>query len=142
MTEKIALSLKSLLVPSKTVEVEFPGFDGFKVKISYLSRENLVAIRKKATKQVLKSRTQTEELNEELFLQLYADAAIKGWGGLKLSFLEQLALVDISGEDVNSELPYSGENAHFLMKNSVVFDAWISEQVTNLGNFQTSSANK
>lgn len=142
MTEKATLSLKSLLVPSKSVEADFPGFDGFKVKLSYLSRETLVNIRKKATRQILKGRHQSEELNEDLFLQLYSDAAIKGWDGLKLSYLEQLAPVDISGEDPEATLPFNSENANFLMKNSSTFDAWVSDQVTELGNFQTSSAKK
>ena len=37
-----ALSLKSLLVPSKTVEVDYPGLNGFKVNVVFLSREKLV----------------------------------------------------------------------------------------------------
>lgn len=138
----VSLSLKSLLVPSKTVEVDFPGFVGFKVKLSFLSRETLVSIRKKATKTTFKNRQPQEELNDELFLQLYVQAAIKGWTGFKLSYLEQLAPVDLAGQDLDSELGYSEENALFLMKNSSNFDAWISEQVTELGNFQSSSTKK
>lgn len=145
MSEKSAvsaLSLKSLLVPSKTVEVEFPGFSGFKIQLSFLSREKLVEIRKKATKMTFKNRQAVEELNDDLFLQLYVKAAIKGWTGFKLSYLEQLAPVDLSGHELDSELEYSEENALFLMKSSVDFDSWISEQVTELGNFQKSSINK
>lgn len=145
MSEKSAvssLSLRSLLVPSKTVEIEFPGFSGFKVQLSFLSREKLVEIRKKATKTTFKNRQMTEELNDDLFLQLYVKAAIKGWDGFKLKFLEQLAPVDLTDHDLDSELEYSEENALFLMKSSSNFDAWISEQVTELGNFQKSSDNK
>ena len=65
----------------------------------------------------------TEELNDDLFLQLYVKASIKGWSGLKLEYLEQLAPVDITGQDPTDELPYSEENALFLMKNSSNFDA-------------------
>lgn len=132
------LSLKNLLVPSKTIEAEFPGFSGFKVELSFLSRETLVNIRKKATKVVFKNRQPTEELNDDLFLELYVKHAIKGWTGLKLNYLDQLAPVDLSGQDMEAELAYTEENALFLMKNSVNFDAWISEQVTDLGNFQKS----
>lgn len=135
-------SLKSLLVPSKNVEMEFPGFTGFKVQLSFLSRETLVSIRKKSTKMVYKNRQAVEELNDDQFLQLYVKAAIKGWSGLKLEYLEQLCPVDISGQDPEAELEYNEENALFLMKNSSNFDAWISEQVTELGNFQTSSDKK
>lgn len=138
----VSLSLKSLLVPSKTVEIEFPGMPGFKAKLSFLSRETLVAIRKKATKTTFKNRQPQEELNDDLFLQLYVQNAIKGWTGFKLSYLEQLAPVDLSGQDPDDELGYSEENALFLMKNSSNFDAWVSEQVTELGNFQSSSSRK
>ena len=137
-----SLSLKSLLVPSKQVEAEFPGFAGFKVQLSFLSRETLVGIRKKATKITFKNRQPTEELNDDLFLQLYVAACIKGWSGFKLSYLEQLAPVDLSGQDMNAELEFSDENALFLMKSSSNFDSWVSEQVTELGNFQNTSASK
>ena len=139
----VSLSLKSLLVPSKEVSVEFPGFPGFEVSLSFLSRETLVNIRKKATKTSFKNRQSQEELNDELFLQLYVEACVKGWKGLKLSYLEQLAPVDLSSQkDMNAELEFSAENALFLMKASSSFDAWVSEQVTDLGNFQSSSAKK
>ena len=137
-----SLSLKALLVPSKQVEAEFPGFAGFKVQLSFLSRETLVGIRKKATKITFKNRQPTEELNDDLFLQLYVAACIKGWSGFKLSYLEQLAPVDLSGQDMSAELEFSDENALFLMKSSSNFDSWISEQVTELGNFQKISASK
>jgi hypothetical protein len=139
----VSLSLKSLLVTSKTVEAEFPGFPGFQVQLSFLSRETLVSIRKKATKTSFKNRTTTEELNDELFLQLYVQASIKGWKGFKLAYLEQLAPVDLSAQkDMDLELEYSEDNALFLMKSSANFDSWVSEQVTDLGNFQNSSAKK
>lgn len=137
-----SLSLKSLLVPSKQVEAEFPGFAGFKVQLSFLSRETLVGIRKKATKITFKNRQPTEELNDDLFLQLYVAACIKGWSGFKLSYLEQLAPVDLSGQDMNAELEFSDENALFLMKSSSNFDSWVSEQVTELSHFQKTSTSK
>jgi len=139
----VSLSLKSLLVPSKTVEAEFPGFPGFVVQLSFLSRETLVSIRKKATKTSFKNRAASEELNDELFLQLYVQACIKGWKGFKLSYLEQLAPVDLSDQkDMSAELEYSDDNALFLMKSSANFDSWVSEQVTDLSNFQKASGSK
>lgn len=138
----MGISLKTLLVPSKEVEVDYPGLPGFKVKLSFLSRETLLNIRKKATKTTFKNRQTSEELNDDLFLQLYAQASIKGWKGLKLRDLEQLVPVDITGQDPEDELEFTDENALFLMKNSSNFDAFVSETVTDLGNFQNSSAKK
>lgn len=132
------LSLKNLLVPSKSLEVEYPGMPEFKIQVAFLSRETLQQIRKKATKTSFKNRQPVEELNEELFLELYVKAAVKGWKGLKLAYLEQLAPVDLSGQDLEAELEYSEENALYLMKNSTNFDSFVSEQVTDLGNFSTS----
>jgi hypothetical protein len=129
------LSLKTMLVPSKEVTVEYPGMPGFEVNVSFLSRETLQNIRKKATKTTFKNRQPVEELNDDLFLELYVKGCIKGWSGLKLKYLEQLAPVDVSDADPESELDYSEENALYLMKSSTNFDSFISEQVTDLGNF-------
>jgi hypothetical protein len=131
----MTLSLKSLLVPSKSVEVEYPGMPGFVVNLAFLSRETLINIRKKSTKTTFKNRQAAEEFNEDLFLQLYVDNAVKGWNGLKLSYLEQLAPVDLAGQDMDAELEFTPENALYLMKNSSNFDGFVSEQVSDLGNF-------
>jgi len=133
------LSLKSLLVPSKSVEVEFPGMPGFKINVSFLSRETLISIRKKATKITYKNRQAQEELNDDLFLELYVENAIKGWQGFKIKYLQQLAPVEVTHIDQEDELGYTAENALYLMKNSAAFDNFISEQVNDLGNFSTNS---
>ena len=132
------LSLKNLLVPSKSIQVEFPGMPGFFIDVAFLSRETLINIRKKATKTTFKNRQPQEELNDELFLQLYVEQAVKGWTGLKVSYLEQLAPVDVSHLNPEDELAYTSENALYLMKNSSNFDSFISEQVADLGNFSRS----
>jgi hypothetical protein len=136
------LSLKSLLVPSKAVEVEYPGMPGFVINLAFLSRETLLNIRKKSTKTSFKNRQPTEEFNEDLFLQLYVENAVKGWSGFKLSYLEQLAPVDLTDQSMDAELEYTAENALFLMKNSSNFDAFISEQVSDLGNFSKTNLQK
>lgn len=135
-----SLSLKSLLVPSKTVEVDFPGFPGFKITLSFLSRETLLNIRKKATKTSFKNRQASEEFDEEIFLQLYTQNAIKGWSGLKLGYVDKLAPVNLQGLDLEDFLEYSEENALYLMKNSSNFDAFITEQVSDLANFSSNSS--
>lgn len=133
------LSLKNLLVPSKALDIEYPGMPGFVVSLAFLSRETLQQIRKKATKTSFKNRQPVDELNEDLFLDLYVKATVKGWSGLKLKYLELLAPIDLTGQDVEAELGYNEENALFLMKNSADFDTFISEKVTDLGNFSTTN---
>jgi hypothetical protein len=131
----MSISLKTLLVPSKSLEVEYPGMPDFKIQVAFLSRETLQSIRKKSTKTTFKNRQPVEELNDELFLELYVKSAIKGWSGLKLKYLEQLAPVDLTGQDSDAELEYSEENALYLMKNSTNFDSFVSEMVTSLEHF-------
>ncbi len=129
------VSLKTLLGPSKEVDVEYPGFPGFVISVSFLSRETLQTIRKKSTKTTFKNRQPVEELNDDLFLELYVKGSIKGWKGLKMSYLEQLSPVDLTGSNPDDELEYNEENALYLMKSSTNFDAYISETVTDLSNF-------
>jgi hypothetical protein len=137
-----SVSLKSLLVPSKSTEVEYPGLTGFKINVSFLSRETLISIRKKATKTTFKNRQPVEELDDKLFLKLYVDSAVKGWKGLKLSYLNELAPVDLTGQDLEAELDYDQDNALFLMQSSANFDAFISETVTELSNFTNPNSPK
>jgi len=138
MTEtKQPVSLKSLLTPSKTVSIEFPGLDGFNVKLTYLSREELLKLRNRSVKQVLnkKTRAYEEQLDNDKFLTEYCKAIIKGWKGLKYKYLEELLLVDTSTVNPEDELEWNDENAELLMKNSSDFDNWVSETVGELENF-------
>ncbi len=139
MSVKSITSLKSLLTTNKNVEVDFPGFSDFKVSISFLSRDDLVKIRKKATSTQYKKNVLTEQVNDDLFLELYTQGSIKGWSGLKLSYLDKLAPVDLTGQDPEDTLEFSAENALFLMKNSTEFDRFISETVTDISNFPSTS---
>ena len=50
-----AVSLKSLMTPSKTVDFDYPGCEGMKVSLCYLAREELVKLRNRCVSQKLKS---------------------------------------------------------------------------------------
>ncbi len=131
------ISLASLMTPSRTVTIDFPGYVGLTVDLCYLAREELVKLRKKCvtTKFSKKTRQPEEELNEDQFLVEYCKAVIKGWKGLKYRYLEELLLVDISELDPDDELAYTVDNAQLLMKNSGDFDTWVTETVSELENF-------
>jgi hypothetical protein len=131
------VSLKSLLTPSKTVGVDFPGAEGFTVKLTYLAREELLKLRNKSVSQKFnkKTRAYEEQLDNDKFLTEYCKAIIKGWSGLKYKYLEELLLVDISEVDPEDFLVWNNENAELLMKNSSDFDEWVSETVGDLENF-------
>ena len=131
------ISLKTLMKPSMTVSIDFPGMLGFSVELCYLAREELLALRKKClNKKFNRSTHQAEEvIDDDKFLTEYCKAVIKGWSGLKLSYLEELLLVDTNGMDPDAELPYSQEEAEILMKNSSSFDTWVTETLGDLENF-------
>ena len=131
------VSLASLMTPSKTVAIDFPGYAGMSVDLCYLAREELVKLRKKCvtTKFNKKTRQPEEELDEDKFLLEYCKAVIKGWKGLKYRYLEELLLVDVSALDPEDELPFTQENAELLMKNSSAMDTWVTETVGDLENF-------
>lgn len=131
------ISLASLMTPSKTVTIDFPGYKGMTVDVCYLAREELLKLRKKcvSTRFNKKTRQPEEVLDEEKFLVEYVRAVIKGWSGLKYKYLEELLLVDISNLNAEDELVFTQENAELLMKNSNDFDSWITETVGDLENF-------
>jgi len=131
------VSLASLMTPSKTVAIDFPGYTGFSVDLCYLAREELIKLRKRciSTKWNKKTHQPEEDLDEDKFLAEYSKAIIKGWKGLKYRYLEELLLVDISSLDPEDELPYTLENAELLMKNANNFDTWVTETLGDLENF-------
>ena len=131
------VSLASLMTPSKTVEIDFPGYTGFSVDLCYLAREELLKLRKRciSTKWNKKTHQPEEDLDEDKFLAEYSKAIIKGWKGLKYRYLEELLLVDISSLDPEDELAYTLENAELLLKNEYNFDSWVSETLGDLDIF-------
>ena len=138
------VSLKTLLIPEKTVSIAYDKerFPKFEVKLSHAPREQLSNMRKRCitTKLDPKTKQPSEDLDEDLFLNLFCDRCIKGWSGLKYKYLEELLLVDVSDQDPEDELPFNEENVEVLMKNSPEFDTWVMTEVGYLGNFSTSKS--
>lgn len=127
------------MVDTKSAWVNYPGLDGFEVEVVNLGREKLVALRKSCVETKFDRRTKSpiEELNEKKFVRAFTDATIKNWRGLKLSYVEQLMLVDISAENPDTELPYDQDNAELIVANSADFDTWLNEVVFDLENFRS-----
>ena len=125
------------MTPSNTVSIDFPGFDGLSVDLTYLAREELLKLRSRCLKQKFNKKTRAfeEQLDEDIFLTEYVKSVIKGWKGLKYKYLKELVLVDVDGQDQDTELPFSTENAELLMRNSADFDQWVTETVGDLENF-------
>jgi len=138
------MDLKNLLVDSKTAWVEFPELDGVEVELANLSRKELVALRKRCVTNKFdrKTRAFNEELDESKFVKEFTQATVKGWRGLKLAMLEDLILVDLKGQEPETEMPYNQENAQVLVENSSEFDNWLNEVVFDLENFRSQEQEK
>lgn len=132
------MDLKSLMLDTKAAWVEYPGMPGFMVEVVNLSRKELTKLRKDCITQVFNKRRQMEEVfDEEKFVDLFTTKVVTNWKGLKLKYLEEILLVDISGQDPEKELDYTVENAKLLVTSSTEFDNWLNEVVFDLDNFRT-----
>jgi hypothetical protein len=131
------MDLKNLITEDTTTEVEHPNLDGFIVTVQYISKDKTKKILDRATTTKFSKLTRKieEEVDSDLFLKIYTKELIKGWKGLKLSYLLELLPVDLGDEDPELELEYTEENALGLMKNSNDFENWISTVVNDVGNF-------
>ena len=138
------MELKNLIVDSKTTWVEFPGLDGFEVELANLSRKELISLRKRCTSNKFNRKTRAfeESLDDSKFIKEFTSSTVKGWKGLKLIYLEDLLLVDLKNNDVESELEYTLDNAEQLVENSNEFDNWLNEVVFDLENFRTGQQGK
>ena len=132
------MDLKTLVVDSKAVWVEFAGLDGFSVEVANLSRKELTRVRKKCTTSKFnrKSRQIEEVLDDDKFVTEFTKATVKGWKGLTLEHLEGLLLIDAGEKKKEDEVPYSQENAEILVGQSSEFDTWLNEVVFDLENFR------
>lgn len=131
------VSLSSLMTPSKTVIFDFADYEGAKVSLCFLAREELIKLRKSCISNKFNRKThQPEEvLDEGKFLVAYCEAVIKGWSGFKYKYIQELLLVDLGDKDLEDELPFSKDNAITLMKNAEFFDSWVTETASELSNF-------
>ena len=141
------MDLANIIIESKTIETEHPGYDGLVIKLAHLTRDELKNIRKKATttKFSKKTRQQEEDVDTELFQDLYIKSVIVGWSGFKYKYLTAMIPVDTSGIpedeylDGEGNFEYDKENAATLMKNCNDFDNWISAELEDIENFTKNS---
>ena len=134
--------IKNLIAKETTSWVEFPDIEGFKIELVYLNREDLQKIRNRSLTFKFNKRTRQreEEVDNERFLEGYSEKAIAGWKGLKAKHLPVLLPVDISAMDANEEIEYSSEDAIELLKNSTIFDQFITDCMNDFEQFSKKKA--
>jgi hypothetical protein len=135
------MELGKMIVPSKTVWSEYPGLEDFQVQLAHLTRDELMRLRTKCTNKRIsrKTRTMEDELDSDLFQDLYITAVVKDWKGLKLKYLPKFFPVDMGTQDEEEELEYSDDNARSLMKNSSDFDNWVSAIIEDVEAFSAAT---
>ena len=123
--------IASLMATETVVDVEFPDIEGFIISLVYLNREDLVKIRNQSLTFKFNKRTRQreEEVDNDRFLEAYAEKAIVGWKGLKYKHLPALMPADISQVDSEEEIEYSSEDAIDLLKNSTIFDQFVTDSM-------------
>lgn len=133
------MDLKSLMVDTKAVWVDFPGLPGFEVEVANLSRKELNSLRKRCIVQKFdrKTRGVVETLDEDKFITEFTHATVKGWKGLTLSHLSTLLLIDVADDQLDTELEYNASNAEVLVSSSTEFDTWLNEVVFDLDYFRS-----
>ena len=132
-----------MLLPEKVVTFDFPGCEGLSFDLVFLSKESNQALYKKCqTTKFDVNRNEVTEFNDELFLQLYVKSIVRGWKGFKAKYLRELVLADVPVSEEETEFPYTDEGALDLMKNSVLFDNWVSGVIQDLGNFTQKDSTK
>jgi|TARA_E500000178_G_scaffold337704_1_gene377196 hypothetical protein len=132
----------NLVAKETTSWVEFPEIDGFEINLRYLNREDLMKIRNASLTYKFNKRTRQreEEVDNDKFLEHYAQKAIVGWKGLKVKHLPVLLPADISSMDSNEDIEYTEEEAMELLKSSTVFDQFITDTMNDFEQFSKKKA--
>jgi hypothetical protein len=133
--------IKKLMVTEKITEVDFPDIDGFTVQLCYVGRDRMMKIRNQALVYKFNKRTRQreEEVDNDKFLEAYADAVIKGWKGLTVRGLATLLPIDTSAMDAKESVPYTADDALLLLKNSTIFDQFVTDSLNNFEGFERES---
>ena len=129
-------SIKNLVASERIVEKEFPGVPGFKIRLKYQGRQAIRELVKRSTVHAINSDMQkSEQLDMDLFNKLFVSSCVLGWTGLNMERLSKLILLE-AVEDLNEEVPFSTENAEYLISASERFDKFINATVHDLDIFR------
>tara|TARA_Y100000310_G_scaffold335027_1_gene416079 strand:- start:5 stop:460 length:456 start_codon:yes stop_codon:yes gene_type:complete len=133
--------IASLHAQETTIEVEYPEIDGFVISLVYLNRDDLMKIRNRSLTYKFNKRTRQreEEIDNDKFLDEYTKRAIKGWKGLFVRDLPQLLPIDMTNADASEEITYNETEALELIKNSTVFDQFITDAMQDYEQFTIES---
>jgi hypothetical protein len=136
------MSLAKMVRPTIKHKFEYPAMPGFEVEITYLSRDELMKIRSKCVTMKIdrKSREPKEEVNNELFEDIYYKSILTGWTGLKYKYLPKLGPFELEADvDPETEEMFDADSGVVLMQNSPEFNSWVTDLLEDVENFTKSS---
>ena len=131
--------LSSMLTNKLEAWIEMEGFDGFEVKVAYLTRDEIQKIRNLVTRTSWspKTRQKEETIDNELFISEFVKAGVKDWKGFTLRHAARLLPIAVPEDaDLDELIDFSPEEAVALSNNSTVFDSWLNDVIFDLANFQ------
>ena len=136
--------IKNLIAKETTSWVEFPDIEGFEIELVYLNREDLMKIRNRSLTFKFNKRTRQreEEIDNDKFLEEYSREVIRGWKGLTIRELARILPIDTSGAEMEKEVPYSEDDALELLKNSTIFDQFVTDCMNDFEMFERDAADE
>lgn len=139
MREK--LMLNNLKINQNSIKVPYPSFKNFILHMCYLPREKLTSIREKNVSISFNrvSRVKEETVNTDDFMNEYIKTAVVGWEGLTLGIVKTLVPIEVAEAELDKAVPYTHEDAMWLVKNSSEFDSFISETMSQVGLFSVTN---
>jgi len=129
--------LKNIKLNKNKVKVPYARFKDFVLDLVYLPREELASIREKYKTVSFNplTRQREESVDVDKFMDEYISKALTGWSGLTYRIVKSLVPSEIEESILDQQIPYSHEDAMWLVKNSSEFDAFFSETMNQVDIF-------
>ncbi len=129
--------LNQVKINTNAISIEFPRFKSFKLQMCYIPRDDVTEIRNKHSNITFNraTREREEKVDTDKFMDEYIKKAIVGWTGLTYETVKGLVPISVTEEDLVKEVPYSHEDAMWLVKNSSEFDTFVSDTMNQVDLF-------
>lgn len=131
--------LKDLQINTNNIEVEYPRFKSFKLKMCYIPRDEVTDMRDKAVSASFNrlERRREEKVDTDKFMDAYIKRAIVGWSGLTYEIVTALVPVTVDEAKLHQEISYSHDDAMWLVKNSSEFDSFVTDTMNQVDLFSS-----
>lgn len=116
--------LKGRKQTERTVWVEYK--DGFELEVRYSNRDRAREFLTRCTIQEwdVATRQFREKVDNKKYARLLAEEVIANWRGLTPPVLKQMVLLD---EYPEIEVPFSVDDAEWLLNEAAGFDLWVQQ---------------